>query len=181
MTDIFYPVERLLGNPRVFFAIANLLGGPEGEILKGAFYELMEFGLNEYEDPNDAEFAAAEVCFRMNEDDCVEIILDTGLTSVLQPLEGEIKAQISNDHEMAATTAIYGRIITAIVEANPEFENNIALCSPPTPGNSYLRSHDGERFEGSFHLLSNPDHEYSFNVDIIDVQADILKATYKPL
>jgi hypothetical protein len=92
-----------------------------------------------------------------------------------------MKSQITNDHEMAATSAIYDRIVTAIVEANPAFDGDIALCSPPTPGNSYLRSSDGERFEGEFHLLSDPERQYAFNVDIIDVQGDILRATYKPI
>jgi len=182
MTEIFYPVERLFANPRVFFAIANYLGGPEGEVLKQSFYELMEYGFDEYEDPDDVEFAAEEVCFSIDpEDGTVQMTLDTGLASILKPIEGEIKAQITNDHEMAATSAIYDRIVTALVEANPEFKNNIALCSPPTPGNSYLRSSDGERFEGAFHLLTDPDLQYSFNVDIIDVNSDILKATYRPI
>jgi hypothetical protein len=82
---------------------------------------------------------------------------------------------------MAATSAIYDRIVKSLVEANPEFDGNIALVSPPTPGNSYLRSADGERFEGSFHLLSDPDRQFAFNVDIIDVNRDILRATYTPM
>ena len=82
---------------------------------------------------------------------------------------------------MAATSAIYDRIVKSLVEANPEFEGNIALVSPPTPGNSYLRSEDGERFEGAFHLLSDPERQYAFNVDIIDVNRDILRATYTPM
>ena len=180
--EIFYPVERLLANPRVFFAIANNLGGPDGETLKDAFYELMEYGLGDYEDPEEIEFQAEEVCFSLDsEDGTLQMTLDTGIASLLKPIEGEVKAQITSDHEMAATSAIYDRLITAIVEANPAFEGNIALCSPPTPGNSYLRSSDGERFEGAFHLLSDPESEYSFSIDIIDVQEDILKATYKPI
>lgn len=180
--EIFYPVERLLANPRVFFAIANYLGGPDGETLKTSFYELMEFNFGEYEDANDVEFVANEACFSIDEDNGeVQITLDTGLASILKPVEGELKAQITNDHEMAAASAIYDRIVKSIVEANPDFDGDIALCSPPTPGNSYLRSSDGERFEGSFHLLSDPEREYAFHVDIIDVQRDILRATYKPL
>jgi len=180
--EIFYPVDRLLGNPRVFYAIANRLEGPDGDTLKSAFYELLEHNLSEYENPEEVEFEADEVCFAIDiEDGEVQITLNTGLASVLKPIEGELRAQITNDHEMAATSAIYDRIVTAIVEANPDFDGDIALCSPPTPGNSYLRSPDGERFEGSFHLLSDPEREYSFHVDIIDVQADILKATYKPI
>jgi len=182
MTEIFYPVERLFANPRVFFAIANYLGGPDGEMLKQSFYELIEYGFEDYEDPDDIEFAAEEICFSIDSlDGSVQMTLDTGLASILKPIEGEMKAQITNDHEMAVTSAIYDRIITALVEANPEFKNNIALVSPPTPGNSYLRSSDGERFEGAFHLLTDPERQYSFNVDIIDVNADILKATYRPL
>ena len=180
--EIFYPVERLLGNPRVFFAIANYLGGPDGETLKSAFFDLIEYNFGEYEDPEDIEFKAEEVCFAIDpEDGAVQITLDTGLASILKPIEGEVKAQITNDHEMAATSAIYDRLVTALVEANPDFDGNIALCSPPTPGNSYLRSSDGERFEGSFHLLSDPERQYAFNIDIIDVQQNILKATYKPI
>jgi hypothetical protein len=44
-----------------------------------------------------------------------------------------------------------------------------------------LRSDDGERFEGEFHLLSDPESQFAFAVDIIDVNADILKATYTPI
>lgn len=180
--EIFYPVERLFANPRVFHAIANYLGGPDGETLKTCFFELLEYGLGEYDDPEDAEFDAEEVCFTIDPlNGEVQITLSTGLASVLKPIEGELKAQITNDTELAATSAIYSRIITALEEANPEFAGNIALCSPPTPGNHYLRSEDGERFEGAFHLLTDPEREYSFNVDIIDIQADILKATYRPI
>ena len=180
--DIIYPVERLLGNPRIFFAIANFLGGPDGETLKQSFYELIEHGFSDFEDPEDIEFQAEEVCFSIDpEDGTMQMTLDTGLASILKPVEGEIKAQITNDHEMAATSAIYDRIVKSLIEANPDFEGNIALVSPPTPGNSYLRSDDGERFEGAFHLLSDPERQYAVNVDIIDVNADILKATYKPI
>ena len=180
--EIFYPVDRLLANPRIFSAIANALEGPDGETLKNAFYELLEYGFADYEEPEDIEFVAQEVCFAIDESDgTIQLTLDTGMASILKPLENEFKAQITNDHEMAATSAIYARIVTAIEEANPDFAGNIALVSPPTPGNSYLRSEDGERFEGAFHLLSDPERQYAFNVDIIDVNADILKATYKPI
>jgi hypothetical protein len=182
VSEIFYPVHRLLGNPRVFFAIANILGGPDGEALKDAFLDLLEYNLGEYEDPNDAEFEATEACFHMEEGTGnVQITLDTGLATIMQPVQGEFKAQITNDSEMAASSAIYERLVKAICSANPDFTNNIALCSPPTPGNSYLRSEDGERFEGEFHLLTDPEREFKFQVDIIDVNADILHATYRPL
>ena len=181
MSEIFYPVNRLLANPRIFFAIANALEGPDGETLKSAFYDLIEYTFPEYEDPDEVQFEATEVCFAIEDDGTLQITLDTGLASILKPVEGELKAQITNDHEMAASSAIYERIVKAICVANPAFKNNIALCSPPTPGNSYLRSSDGERFEGSFHLLTDPERRYAFNVDIIDVPNDILKATYKPI
>lgn len=182
MTEIFYPVNRLLANPKIFYAIANALNGPDGELLRTIFYDLMEYNFTEVEDPEECEFEATEICFSIDrEDGTVQVTLDTGLASVLKPVDGEMRAQITNDHEMAATSAIYDRIVTAIVEANPEFNGNIALCSPPTPGNSYLRSEDGERFEGAFHLLTDPDRTFAFHVDIIDVQRDILRATYKPI
>lgn len=182
MNEIFYPVNRLFANPRIFYAIANALNGPDGEVLKDTFYDLMEYGFSDVEDPEEVEFQADEICFTIDPSDgTVQITLNTGLASVLKPVDGEIKAQITNDHEMAATSAIYDRIVKAIVETNPDFDGNIALCSPPTPGNSYLRSDDGERFEGAFHLLTDPDRTFSFHVDIIDVQHDILRATYKPI
>lgn len=182
MNEIFYPVERLFANPRVFFAIANALDGPDAETLKSAFYDLMEYGFGDYEDPEEIEFVADEICFTIDpEDGTVQMTLNTGLASILKPVEGELKAQITNDYEMAASSAIYDRIVKSIVEANPEFDGNIALVSPPTPGNSYLRSEDGERFEGAFHLLTDPERQYAFTVDIVDVQQDILRATYKPL
>jgi hypothetical protein len=157
------------------------MGGPDGESLKEAFLDLLEHGLDDFENPEECEFQASEALFRLQDDGTFEIILDNGLCSLMKPVEGETRAHITNDFEMAATTAIYQRIISAIEDTNPDFQGNIVLCSPPTPGNAYLRSDDGERFEGSFHLLSDPEREYSFNVDILDVQQDILKATYKPL
>ena len=181
MSEIFYPVDRLLGNPRVFFAIANSLGGPDGETLKAAVLDLLEYPFPDFEDPDDVEFGASEVCFAIDDEGTVQITLDSGLASILKPIEGEFKALITNDHEMNASSAIYERIVKAICTANPEFQNDIALCSPPTPGNSYLRSEDGERFEGAFHLLSDPERQFAFNVDIIDVKQDILRATYTPM
>jgi len=179
--EIIYPVQRLLANPRIFFAIANYLQGPEGSILKDAFYDLLEHPFFEEEDAEDCEFEASEVSFSIDDEGTVQLTLDTGLASILKPVEGEIKARITNDHEMAAATAIYKRIITAIEESNPDFIGDITLVSPPTPGNQYLRSDDGDRFEGAFHLLSDPERQYTFTIDILDVHKDILKATYKPL
>jgi len=180
--QIIYPVSRLLSNPRVFHAIANYLDGPDGETLKSAFYDLLEYEFNDHEDAKMCEFEATEVCFKVDEDtgNC-EIILDSGIASMLEAIEGEVRTHITTDNEMAATSAIYKRLVTAIEESHPEFEGNIALCSPPTPGNSYLRSPDGDNFQGSFHLLTDPDSVYAFNVEVIDVTTDQLKAHIKPI
>jgi hypothetical protein len=123
-------------------------------------------------------FEPDEICIRMCENEDVELIFDTGLACSLNRLDGEFKSLITNDHEMAATSAIYARIIAALEEANPDFTGNIALVSPPTPGNGYLRSDDGNQFEGHFHLLSDPGVTYRFVVEILDVAQDILKANY---
>ena len=177
MNSIVYPVSRLLAKPRVFFAIANFIGGPDGETLKDAFYDMLEHHFDE--DPQEElEFEPEEICIRMSANEDVEMVFDTGLACVLNKLDGEMRTLITNDHEMSATSAIYARIITAIEEANPEFIGNIALVSPPTPGNGYLRSDDGNQFEGHFHLLSDPDTTFRFVVEIIDVTQDILKANY---
>jgi hypothetical protein len=180
--QIIYPVSRLLANPRVFHAIANYLGGPDGETLKSAFYDLLEYDFGEYEDVKMCEFEATEVSFKVDQEsgNC-EIVLDSGIASLLEAVEGEIRSHITNDNEMAATSAIYQRLVNAIEEAHPELGGNIALCSPPTPGNSYLRSPDGDNFQGSFHLLTDPEKVYAFNVEVIDVTTDQLKAYIKPI
>ena len=180
--QIVYTVSRLLANPRIFYAIANLLNGPDGETLKEAFFDLYENDLEDFENPEDCEFESYEVAFRCEEDNGkIEIILDSGVMSVLEPIEGEFRTLISNDGDLAATSAIYSRLIKAIEETNPDFDGNIALCSPPTPANHYLRSKDGDRFEGSFHLLTDPEKEFAFNIEIIDVKTDDLKAFIHPL
>lgn len=180
--QIIYPVDRLLSNPRVFYAIANYLEGPDVETLKEAFYELLEYDFHSYDDPAECEFNADEICFKSeDEGKSVSIILDNGMATVLQAVEGETYSRITNSNEMAAATAIYQRLVKAIEETNPEFEGDVALCSPPTPANSYLRSSDGDRFEGSFHLLSDPDKLYAFNIEVINVDSDELRAHIKPM
>jgi hypothetical protein len=182
MTQIIYSTRRLLANPRIFAAIANELEGPDVETLKDAFFDLLEHTLEDYDDPDECFFEVTEVCFRCDSDGgkC-EIIFDSGVMSVLEPIEGEFRTMISNDGEMAATSAIYQQLVKAIEDSNPELSGNIALCSPPTPGNGYLRSSDGDRFEGSFHLLTNPEKQFAFNIEIIDVQSNDLRAIIKPI
>lgn len=179
---VIYPLDRLLANPLIFHAIANRLGGPDGETLKSATYDLLEYGMEASGDLSECEFEADEVCFQCeDEDGRCEIILDNGLMSVLEAVEGEIRAAITTDGEFAASSAIYSRLVDAINESHPELKGDIALCSPPTPGNSFLRSDDGDRFEGEFHLLSDPEKTYSFSVEIIDINSNELKATINPL
>ena len=180
MSQVIYPVERLLSNPRIFHAIANHLGGPDADTLRTAFYDLLENEINDGDGPEEFIFSSEEACFRINmEDDSFEIILDSGYVSVLTVVEGETRAEITNEGEFAATSAIYKRLVNAIEESHPELSGDIALCSPPTPGNGFLRSDDGDYFAGSFHLLSDPDKQYTFNVEVIDIQTDQLKATIK--
>lgn len=180
--EIYYPVHRLLANPRIFWAIANYIGGPDGDILKDSFYELLELSFQDNDEVEELEFEASEVCFRIHEESgAVDILFDTGVASVLKPVEGEVRANITNDLELAATTAIYKRIVEAIEKENPAFTGNIALCSPPTPGNSYLRTANGEGFHGEFHLLTDPNEKFAFVVNILDVNADVLQATYRKI
>ena len=180
--EIVYPVSRLLSNPRIFYAIANYLGGPDAETLRGAFYELLEFDFEDYENAEDCEFEPEEVCFSVKEDGAIcDIIFDTGIMSHLESVKGEVKAQINNDKELATASVIYNKLVSAIEEANPELKGDVALCSPPTPGNAYLKTPDGNNFEGSFHLLSNPDKQFAFQVAVLDPESEQLQAFIKPI
>ena len=179
--SIVYPVSRLLANPKIFFAIANYLGGPDAETLRSAFYELLEYEMED-EDPDDCEFNAEEVFFSVEDAGAIcNIQFDTGLASRLEAVHGEIRASINNDRELATASAIYQKLVTAIEKAKPELKGDIALCSPPTPGNSYLRSADGDNFVGNFHLLSNPDTQFAFNILVLDADTEQLQATIHPI
>jgi hypothetical protein len=178
---IVYPVERLLAQPKIFYAIANYLEGPDAETLRNSFYDLLEVDFGE-QDAEDCEFEAQEVCFESEDDGAIFTIqLDNGVMCKLEAVEGEVRAQIKTDRELAASSAIYQRLVSAIEDSCPQFIGDIALCSPPTPGNNYLSSSNGESFEGIFHLKSNPDEKFSFNVLVIDPDADEMKATVKPI
>lgn len=180
--EIVYPVARLLANPRVFYAIANYLGGPDAETLRNSFYELMEYDFEEMEDAEDCSFDAEEACFSVYEDGAIcDIQLDTGIMSHLEAVQGEIRAEIHNEKDLATTSMIYKKLVSAIEEADPDLKGDVALCSPPTPGNAYLRSEDGDNFEGNFHLLSNPEKQFAFQVEIIDPETEQLKAYIKPI
>jgi len=181
--QIIYSIDRLLANPRIFYAIANQFDGPDGITIRTAFFDLLEHDLEDYEVPEDCVFGADEVCFRCDDESegKFEIIFSNGMMSVLEPIEGEIRAMISSDGDLAATSAIYQRLVQAIEESDPALSGDIALCSPPTPGNKYLRSEDGNHFTGSFHLLSNPESQFAFKIEVVDVQTNDLKAFIKPL
>jgi hypothetical protein len=180
--EVVYPISRLLANPKVFYAIANYIGGPDAETLRGAFYELLEYEFEECEDFDECSFDAEEVCFSVYEDGAVcEIQFDTGIVSHLEAVQGEIKTQIKTEKDLATTSVIYQKLVSAIEEADPDLKGDVALCSPPTPGNSYLRSPDGDSFEGSFHLLSNPDRQFAFSIEVLDSESEKLKASIKPI
>ena len=180
MSEIIYPVDRLLANPKIFFAIANHIQGPDAATLKDLFYELIEADLSDCE-PDEMEFQSTEVCFRESPDDpgVIQVILDTGTAAELRP-QGEYVAGITSQDELEITSSIYKRLVMAIEESRPEFAGDVVLCDPPMPSNQYLRSEDGESFNGQFHLLSDPDTTFGFSVEVIDIPNDILKATVFP-
>jgi hypothetical protein len=180
VSELIYPVDRLLANPKIFFAIANLIDGPDAATLKDLFYELLESDINESE-PDDIAFHATEVCVRHSPDEpgVIQVILDTGTAAELRPQEDYVSGITTSD-EMSITSSVYRRLVTAIEESRPEFAGDIALCEPPTPSNQYLRSPDGDSFNGSFHLLSDPERIFGFNIEVIDIQTDQLKATIFP-
>ena len=177
--QLIYPVHRILGNPRVLKAIANWVEGPDWEILAEAFYDLIE---NEFtENPEvEPQFSAAEVCFRRDPEDerIIQVVLSTGQAMELRPIDGdEYHAEVKTENDLSVVSTIYNRLVKAIEEEKPELKGNIVLCDPPTPGNGFLRDTDGNAFRGRFHLLDNPEQEFGFVVDIIDLQADVLKAS----
>lgn len=178
---IIYPMSRLLSQPKLFNAIANYFDGPDAETLRTVFYDLLEVGFDSL-DPEECEFEAQEVFFEsVNEGEAFIVQFDTGIMCRLEAIEGEIKAQVKSDKELATSSAIYQRLVSAIEESCPELSGDIALCSPPTPGNNFLSSSDGEGFIGSFHLKSDPDIKFSFNIMVIDPDSDQMTATIKPM
>lgn len=174
--EIIYPVPRLLATPKLFYAIAAEIGGPDANTLRELFYELLEADFSE-DEPEEVEFHASEACFRESPDEpgVIQVILDTGTAAELRP-QGEYIAQITTDDEMAITSSIYKRLVTAIEESRPEFVGDVVLCDPPMPSNQYLRSEDGDSFTGTFHLLSDPEVTFGFKVEVIDLPTDQLKA-----
>ena len=175
--QVIYPVERLLANPRVFMAIGNYFDGPEWEVWAGAFYDLIEMSVMEGL-PDEIEFDAGECCFREDPDDntIFQVILDNGNAMELKPT-GDGYAAVESEDDLAIVSAIHQRILKALGEAKPEFQDNIALVEMPMPSNGYLRDEDGDAFRGEFHLLDDPDKTFGFVVQIIDMEKDELTAT----
>ena len=129
-------------------------------------------------------FEAPEVCFRRSPDDdeVFQVILATGTAMELKPQReegGRRYGLVSSEDELGVTGAIYGRLVKAIEEVRPELAGNIALCSPPTSANGFLRSENGENFAGEFHLLTDPSQLFSYTVDVVDLANDELRATVK--
>jgi len=176
--QIIYPTERLLANPRIFQAVANYFNGPDWETLSDAFYDLLESEFLEDLEV-EPEFNAAEVCFRESpdEEDVFQVVLSTGIAAEIRAQGNEFSAELRTEDDLGAVSAIYHRLIRAIEESRPELSGDIVLSEPPTPGNGYLRDAAGNAFRGKFHLLTNPEQEFDFVVEIVDLQADILKAT----
>jgi len=178
--QIIWPTNRLLANPRIFQAIANHFEGPDFETFMGAFYDLLEADMFDEED-EDSEpiFSSTEVCFREKPDDpeTFQVILSTGAAIELQPIDGEYAAQVQDVDDLNIVSLIYERIVRAIESERPDLKDNIALCDPPTPSNGYLRSSSGDAFYGKFHLLTDPDTVFKFEVKVVDLDADDLRAT----
>jgi hypothetical protein len=137
--EIIYPCERLLANPKIFFAIAREFDGPDAATLKDLFYDLIEADLSDAETVDEIEFAADEVCFRESPEEpgVIQIILDTGTAAELRP-HGEYVAGITSKDELDITSTIYKRLVEAIIESRPEFAGDVVLCDPPMPSNQLL-------------------------------------------
>jgi hypothetical protein len=178
---VVYPFSRLLANPKLFFAISDFLGGPDPETLRESFYELLEAESGD-EPPEDFRFDVEEVYFESEEDASVVMItFDNGKMLRLEAIEGEVNAQITSEMDFIAASTVSRRLIDAIEESHPELKDDIALEHPPTPGNRFLSSENGEHFEGSFHLRSNPDVKYAFTVVGLDPDMDHLEAKIQPM
>lgn len=180
--QIIYPVERLLANPKVFFAIANYFEGPDWEIFSSAFYDLIEQDIIEAA-PEEAEFSAAECCFRVKPEnpEIFQVIMSNGSAIELRPSPGgDSYNVVESEDDLVVVSAIYGRLVKAIEEARPDLKGNIALTDVPCQQNGYLRDKDGDAFRGSFHLLEDENQHFDFIVKIIDLNEDDLKAEVSP-
>ena len=176
--QVILPIDLVLGNPKLMQATSNLLEGPDWEVLIGAFYDLMGMHVNNFDDPETCSFPAGEVCIRRDpEDETVfQVILSTGDAIELRPVADGYTA-IKSEDDLGVVSAIYGRIVRAIEQACPELVGEVNLDEAPTPANRYLRDEKDDKFKGSFSLLSDENKKYTFEIEILDVEKDELKAT----
>ena len=180
--QIIYPTERLLANPKLFIAIANHLGGPDWDTYASATYELLESIFTENDDVEPDLLICTEVCFREKpeEPDTFQVILSNGDAIEIRPDGDEYVSAIKTEEDLGVVSAIYGRLVKALEDVQPDLKGDIALVDPPTPSNGYLRHEDGNSFRGAFHLLSDPDKIYNFIVDIVNLDDDDLRARITP-
>ena len=177
--QIIWPISRLMANPKVFKAVAEFFDGPDWEMFASTFYDLME---NEIEEGGaDPEFFEGEVCFRETpgEEGCYQVVLSNGNAIELRP-NGDTYSGVASEDELGLVSAIYSRLVKAIEVARPDLEGDIALCDMPTFANDFLRDGDGNAFRGSLHLLTDPDKQYNFIVNVVDLDTDDLRATVTP-
>ena len=180
--QIIYPTERLLANPKLFIAIANYLEGPDWETYASATYELIESLFLEDEDAEPNLLICSEVCFREKPEEpgTFQVILANGDAIEIRPDGDEYVSAIKTEEDLGVVSAIYGRLVKALEDVQPDLKGDIALVDPPTPSNGYLRHEDGNSFRGAFHLLSDPDKRYNFIVDIVNLDGDDLRARITP-
>lgn len=185
--QIIYPVTRLLANPRIFWAIANSFDGPPGDVIQDAFYDIIEQPIHDVEELELAVWGAIEICFRMDEEreGVFQIITDHGLAVELHPEEGDDSGEskystIKNMEQLQVSSQIYTHLIKAITEVRPDLTGDIALVDMPTEANGFLRDQVKDCFSGQFHLLSDSEKTFNFEIEIIDLPKGELKATVTP-
>jgi hypothetical protein len=183
LDQIVYPVHRLLANPRIFWAIAGSFDGPDAEIIQDAFYDLIEHQSHAAEDMSEVSWGLDEVCFRMDDerDGVFQIIGDNGNAVELHPQGdgtpgGSTYSTIKNMEQLQVSSQIYTHLISAIAEARPDLSGDIALVDMPTEANMFLRDQTKDCFSGKFHLLSDPEKLFDFEIEIIDLARGELKA-----
>lgn len=169
-------------------AIANFFeegcdeGGPDWTVWRDAFYDLLE---GEFEDQDEEPaFEIPEFCFRQKPDEpeVFQVVMTSGMAIELRPDgNGESYHTVSSEEELGVASAIYNRLVRAIEQARPDLKDDISLGEVPVIGNDFLRSDDGDSFQGTFTLLSDGDKKFKYIVNIVDMEADELQAEVKPL
>lgn len=182
--QIILPIDRLLGSPRFFYAIANSFDGPDAEIIMEAFYDVIEHHLNEEENIEEVTWGPVEFCFRMDEEreGVFQVIASTGQAVELHPQgdgteTGSRYTTIKSLEQLSVSSHIYAHLVRSLEEARPDLAGDIALMETPTEANGFLRDETGDKFSGKFHLMSDPDKLFNFEIEIIDLNAGELRAT----